>query len=192
MIIKCIRVGPWTETYSVSYIAAPTARAPSQLTTRIKQVSWTNMVPLSLVEPAVRSYIVYSGILALKVLGMAMLTGRQRYKKKVFANPEDTKSTKGVVKFDDPDVERVRRAHLNDLENIPAFWLLGALYLTTGPSSELATLLFRVFAAGRIIHTIVYAVTPLPQPARAIAYGIPYLINWYMGVSIVSHYISAL
>uniref|UniRef100_S4PFN4 Microsomal glutathione S-transferase 1 n=1 Tax=Pararge aegeria TaxID=116150 RepID=S4PFN4_9NEOP len=150
------------------------------------------MVPVSLVEPAVRSYIVYSGILALKVLGMAVLTGRVRYRKKVFANVEDTKSTKGIVKYDDPDVERVRRAHLNDLENIPAFWLLGALYLTTGPSAELATLLFRVFTAGRIIHTIVYAIKPLPQPARAIAYGIPYLINWFMGVRIISHYINAL
>lgn len=150
------------------------------------------MVPVSIAEPAVRSYIVYSGILAVKVLGMSALTAMVRHKKKVFANEEDAKATKGLVKYDDPDVERVRRAHLNDLENIPAFWVLGALYLTTGPSTELATTLFRVYAAGRIIHTIVYAVKPLPQPARGIAYGIPYLINLFMGVKVVSHYIGAL
>nr|XP_034841145.1 microsomal glutathione S-transferase 1-like [Maniola hyperantus] len=150
------------------------------------------MVPVTIADPAVQSYIIYSSVLALKVLGMSVLTGMVRHKKKVFANEEDAKATKGVVKFNDPDVERTRRAHLNDLENIPAFWVLGALYLTTGPATELATLLFRVFTAGRILHTIVYAVKPLPQPARAIAFGIPYFINWYMGLKIVSHYISAL
>ncbi|CAH2099876.1 unnamed protein product [Euphydryas editha] len=149
------------------------------------------MVPVTIAEPAVRSYILYSGILALKVLGMAVLTGRVRFRKKVFANEEDTKRSKGIVKYDDPDVERVRRAHLNDLENIPVFWVLGALYLTTGPSSELATMLFRVYTAGRVLHTIVYAVKPLPQPARAIAWGIPYLINWYMGANVITHFMGA-
>ncbi|CAH2230202.1 jg25762 [Pararge aegeria aegeria] len=166
-----------------------TPRARSDIKKPITEI---NMVPMSLIQPAVRSYIVYSSILALKVLGMSVLTGIVRHKKKVFANEEDAKPTRGVVKYDDPDVERVRRAHLNDLENIPAFWLLGALYLTTEPSAALATLLFRVYAAGRIAHTLVYAVKPLPQPARGIAYGIPYLINLFMGVKIVFHYISAL
>ncbi|XP_072935931.1 microsomal glutathione S-transferase 1-like [Epargyreus clarus] len=133
-----------------------------------------------------------AGILALKVLTMAVLTGRVRYRKNVFANEEDAKKKKGVVKYDDPDVERVRRAHLNDLENIPVFWVLGALYLTTGPSTECATMLFRVYTAGRIIHTLVYAVKPMPQPSRGIAYGIPYLIKWYMGAKVIMHYIGAL
>ncbi|CAH2068630.1 unnamed protein product, partial [Iphiclides podalirius] len=147
---------------------------------------------VSLNDPAVQSYIFYSGVLALKVLVMAVLTGRVRYSKKVFANPEDAKSAKGKVKLDDPDVERVRRAHLNDLENIPAFWILGALYLTTAPVAAWATLLFRVYTACRIVHTIVYAVKPLPQPARAIAYFIPYAIKWYIGFKVISHFATAL
>ncbi|CAH0722593.1 unnamed protein product, partial [Brenthis ino] len=150
------------------------------------------MVPVTFLEPAVQSYIVYSGILGIKVLCMSALTGSKRFQKKVFANEEDAKSLKGVVKLDDPDVERIRRAHLNDLENIPVFWLLGGLYLTTGPSDEVAVNLFRVFTVCRVLHTIVYVVKPLPQPARGIAFGIPNLINWYMGVKIVQHFISAL
>lgn len=142
-------------------------------------------------QPAVQSYILYSGILALKVLGTAFLTSRVRYSKKVFANPEDA-AGRGKVKLDDPDVERVRRAHLNDLENIPAFWLLGALFLTTSPEAAWATLLFRIYTAGRVLHTFVYAVRPLPQPARGIAFGVPYLIMLYMGVKVVTHYITAL
>ncbi|GBP78287.1 Microsomal glutathione S-transferase 1 [Eumeta japonica] len=52
----------------------------------------------------------------------------------VYSNLEDVKlQSIGQIKFDDPDVERVRRAHLNDLENIPAFWVLGALYASTAP-----------------------------------------------------------
>ena len=58
--------------------------------------------------------------------------------------------------MDDPDVERVRRAHLNDLENIVPFLLLCPLYLTTGPSVCLAATLIRGFAAGRILHTVGY------------------------------------
>ncbi|KAG6458651.1 hypothetical protein O3G_MSEX010977 [Manduca sexta] len=150
------------------------------------------MVSIDLSNPAVQSYILYSGILGLKLLSVTVLTTRVRMAKKVFANEEDAKKTKGKVKYDDPDVERVRRAHLNDLENIPAFWVLGALYLTTSPAAAWATLLFRVYTVGRVLHTIVYAVKPLPQPARGIAFGIPYLITLYMGVKVVMHYISAL
>ncbi|MBH0219546.1 hypothetical protein GH793_15245 [Listeria monocytogenes] len=150
------------------------------------------MAPLLLEDPTVQSYLLYSAILALKVLAVAFLTGKARANKNVYANPEDARARKGVVKYDDPDVERVRRAHLNDLENIPVFWVLGALYLTTAPSAWLATTLFRVYTAGRVMHTLVYAVKPLPQPARGIAFGIPLMITFYMGVKVILHYSSAL
>lgn len=149
------------------------------------------MAFLSVSDPAVQSYLFYSALLGLKILAMAPLTARQRMSKKVFANPEDAKLKDSKVKYDDPDVERVRRAHLNDLENIPVFWVLGALYLTTAPVAAWATLLFRLFAVGRIVHTFVYVIKPLPQPARGIAFGVPFLISIYMGVQVVLHYISA-
>lgn len=151
-------------------------------------------VTISLDNPVVQSFIVYSAILALKLIVLGPLTGIQRMKKNVFANPEDVKAAggKGKIKFDDPDIERVRRAHLNDLENIPAFWILGALYVTTNPAIAWATLLFRIFTAGRILHTVVYAIKPLPQPARALGFLIPYVILWYMGIQVVVHYLGAL
>ena len=58
--------------------------------------------------------------------------------------------------MDDPDVERVRRAHLNDLENVIPFLLLVPLYLSTGPNPWLAANLIRAFAAARILHTVAY------------------------------------
>nr|ARM39012.1 microsomal glutathione S-transferase 2 [Cydia pomonella] len=147
---------------------------------------------ISLQDAVVQSYIVYSAILALKLLAVSTMTSMKRISRKVFANPEDAVGLKGKVNLNDPEVERVRRAHLNDLENIPAFWLLGALYVTTSPVAAWATLLFRVYTVSRFIHTFVYAVVPLPQPARGIAFGIPYLIKWYMGIQVILHYATAL
>ncbi|CAD0195461.1 unnamed protein product [Chrysodeixis includens] len=73
------------------------------------------MVSISLTDPAVQSYIVYSAVLAMKMFAITLLTAKVRMSKKVFANAEDAKANHGTVKLDDPDVERVRRAHLNDL-----------------------------------------------------------------------------
>lgn len=143
-------------------------------------------------EPIVQSFIFYSAALALKMLVVTVMTSMTRLARGVFANPEDAKATKGKVKYDDPAVERVRRAHLNDMENIPVFWVLGALYLTTDPVAAWALLLFRVYTVSRIIHTIVYAVVPLPQPARGIAFGVPYIIKWYMGLMVLLHYATAM
>ncbi|XP_049697789.2 microsomal glutathione S-transferase 1-like [Helicoverpa armigera] len=150
------------------------------------------MVSISLDNPLVQTYIFYSAVLALKLFFVAILTGAARGKKNVYANPEDAAARKGTVKYDDPDVERTRRAHLNDLENIPAFWVLGALYLTTDPVVGWATLLFRAFALARIAHTVVYAVVPLPPPSRGIAFGVSFLVNVYMGVQVVLYYLSAM
>ncbi|XP_026727358.1 prostaglandin E synthase-like [Trichoplusia ni] len=148
------------------------------------------MVSISLQDPVVQSYMVYSAILAIKMFAVTFLTAKVRTSKKVFANEEDAKNYNGQVKLNDPDVERVRRAHLNDLENIPAFWVLGALYLTTGPSAFLATMLFRLFTAGRIAHTVFYAI--FQSPARGLGFASAFLINIYMGLQVILYYISAL
>lgn len=148
---------------------------------------------LSLQDPVVRTYIVYSAILALKLILLSTLTGMTRLIRKSFANPEDAAMVpKGKVTTTDPVVERIRRAHLNDLENIPAFWILGALYLTTNPVAAWATLLFRVYTLGRILHTIFYTIIILPQPARGLAFFVPYVIKWYMGFQVAVYYLTGL
>jgi len=111
----------------------------------------------------------------------------------------------------DPDVERVRRyqriyqskssvkfnlkvwliqfrAHLNDLENVVPYLILALLYTLTNPSAATAGLLFKVYALARIGHTIVYAVFPIPQPARALSWGVAYLIQLYMAFKVVAYY----
>lgn len=82
------------------------------------------------------------------------------------------------------------RAHLNDLENIPVFIVVCALYLLTNPSVFLATTLIRVFAIARIMHTLVYAVVVIPQPARALAWGIGYFITIFMAVKTILYFMA--
>ncbi|XP_037070460.1 microsomal glutathione S-transferase 1-like [Pollicipes pollicipes] len=111
---------------------------------------------LSPESPVFRVYLFWSALLVVKMMTMAFLTGRQRMRKNVFANAEDAKKRDGKVIFDDPDVERVRRAHLNDLENILPFLVLCPIYLATGPAVWVATNVIRTFAIARIAHTVLY------------------------------------
>ncbi|XP_050545143.1 microsomal glutathione S-transferase 1-like isoform X2 [Daktulosphaira vitifoliae] len=121
---------------------------------------------------------------------MALLTARQRMIKKIFSNPEDINTLKNSkVKYDDVDIERVRRAHLNDLENIPFFVIACFGYLLTNPSIFLATNLIRLFVASRIFHTICYAVIVLPQPSRAIAFSMGFGVTIYMAVQTILYFI---
>lgn len=79
-------------------------------------------------------------------------------------------------------VERVRRAHQNDLENVVPYILVSFVYTMTAPFPIVAINLFRVAVGARIWHTVIYAICPLRQPARAIGFGLPLLIMLYMAV----------
>lgn len=139
-----------------------------------------NFYLLSRGNPVFEGFAFYAGILILKMILMAPLTGIQRFRKKAFANPEDTVAHGVDVKNDDEDVERVRRAHLNDLENIPIFLLTGVLFVLTDPDVVFALMLFRLYTLTRIIHTIVYAIYVVRQPARVIAFLVGLIINIIM------------
>lgn len=145
---------------------------------------------IDLNDPVVRAYIFYSLILIGKTFLMAFLTGRQRFLKKVFANPEDTAFAKhgGVVSYNDQDVERVRRAHLNDLENIPFFLFVAFIYTLTKPNPFIAINLFRAYTTLRILHSIVYVAVILPQPSRGSVFVWSLAMNWYMLVSSLAYF----
>ncbi|XP_054000123.1 microsomal glutathione S-transferase 1-like [Hylaeus anthracinus] len=132
----------------------------------------------------------WGSILALKLVAMIPLTARYRFQKKIFANPEDVKAIlkNAKVAYNDPDIERVRRAHLNDLENIPIWYVVTLLWLTTGPSTWLAGILIRTFVLARITHTLVYAVVP-QQPARAIAFFFGVGTTVYQAISTLIYYL---
>ncbi|XP_055609306.1 microsomal glutathione S-transferase 1-like [Uranotaenia lowii] len=109
---------------------------------------------------------------------------------RVFANPEDAAMVNKELQpvLNDPDVERVRRAHLNDLENILPFFLICFLYLLTGPNVTLAKNLIRAAAFGRILHSLVYAVIVIPQPARLLSFLLTLIITLYMLLQCAVYY----
>ncbi|KAF0289561.1 Aldose 1-epimerase [Amphibalanus amphitrite] len=124
---------------------------------------------LNMANPVFVTYLFYAAVLGLKTLFMSLFTARHRMGNKVFANPEDAKGLQGKVKFDHPDVERVRRAHLNDLENVLPFLILCPLYLATGPAA----------ATGHHPHQGV------PQPSRALCFMVGIGVTVYMCVQIL-------
>lgn len=120
----------------------------------------------------------YTTIVLSKMMLMSTTTAFYRLTRKAFANPEDCVSfgkgenAKKFLRIDDR-VERVRRAHLNDLENIVPFLGIGLLYSLSGPDLSTAILHFRLFVGARIYHTIAYLL-PLPQPNRGLAFFVGY------------------
>lgn len=82
----------------------------------------------------------------------------------------------------------ISRAHLNDLENIPIFFVAAWLYLLTEPNAAFAAMLFRIYTIARFVHTLVYAVVVVPQPARGIAFFVGSCVTGYMAVSAALHF----
>nr|XP_019955350.1 PREDICTED: microsomal glutathione S-transferase 1 [Paralichthys olivaceus] len=140
-------------------------------------------------SPVLRSYFTYATIVILKMMLMSPLTSYFRLTRKVFANLEDTKlgssSTDKKLVRTDPDVERVRRSHQNDLENIVPFVVIGLLYALTAPELSAALLHFRIFAGARIFHTVAY-VCALPQPSRGLGFMLGLLVTFSMAYRVLS------
>lgn len=127
--------------------------------------------------------------LALKMLVLGSLTSRQRLRRRVYASPEDYATRGHEQKAGrDEEVERYRRAHRNDLENILPFFVVGAVYAATDPSDLGAWLCLPGFALARLLHTIFYLRSAMPHRTLAFAYG--YVVTLWMigsaGWSLVS------
>ena len=121
-------------------------------------------------QPAVRLFTICASILTLKMILTAAAVGTTRVIKGVFISPEDYAFAGKTPVGPDAQIERLRRAHQNDLENILPFFAVAFLYALTGPSQALAWWLFTVFTVARILHTVCYAMGL--QPWRTIAYEV--------------------
>lgn len=141
---------------------------------------------LTLENPVFATYVISSAIMALKVMGQGWMTVHRMLKVGAgYASPEDIQQ--GMInKAPDPSqlevneyVDRSRRMHRNDLENIPAFWIAGLLFVAVGPAVWLAQFLMYGFVAVRLAHFWAYA-TQQTHEVRATFYSIGSLIVMYM------------
>lgn len=144
------------------------------------------MTLLTLENPVFEAYLIAAAIMVIKLMGQGWMTVYRMMKIKAgWASPEDLQ--KGLLnQHPDPAqlevneyVDRSRRMHRNDLENIPAFWAAGLLFVMVGPPLSLAQGLFYGFVAARGLHFLAYA-TKRSHEVRATFYTIGSLIVIYM------------
>lgn len=121
------------------------------------------MDKLSLSNPLFATYVIAAAIMILKAASMSWLTVvRMMQVKGGFRSPEDLRRTPlnpqpdpGQLAPNDA-VDRIRRIHLNDLENIPFFLAAGFLFVLSEPSLGLARLLLYGYVVTRLLHFLAY------------------------------------
>ena len=146
------------------------------------------MDTLSLQDPLLATYAIAASLMILKTVGMAWLTVyRMMSEKGGYPSPEDLRRTP-LNPSPDPQqlapnerVERVRRIHQNDLENIPFFLVAGFLYVLTGPPLLLAQLLLYGYVVSRLLHFAAY-LSARTHDTRATLWTIGSLIIVFMAV----------
>jgi glutathione S-transferase len=143
---------------------------------------------LSLQNPLFATYVIAATLMILKAVSMSWLTVvRMMQVKGGFRSPEDIRKTPlnpapnpGQLEPNER-VERIRRIHLNDLENLPFFLVAGFLYVLTAPSLLLARLLLYGYVVSRLLHFAAYA-SARTHDTRATLWTIGSLILIFMTV----------
>jgi len=150
------------------------------------------MTLYSMQNPTFVAYTIAAAIMILKIMGQGWLTVYRMMKVEGgYLNPEDLLS--GPINRNprpsqlDPNdyVDRSRRMHLNDLENIPAFLVAGWLLVAVDPPYMLAVVLMGTFVVMRLIHAIVY-VTKQRHEVRATPYTIASVIVVFMTLYVLA------
>jgi uncharacterized MAPEG superfamily protein len=120
--------------------------------------------------PAFQPLVLVTVLLVLKMGAVAVATSVARRRALVVLNPEDTKVNPGAraASEEAPATLRAKRAHLNDLENIPAFLFLAVLFTLAGGSATPAWAWFGIYFAARTLHTIFYL--NAAQPWRTLSF----------------------
>lgn len=137
-----------------------------------------------LTTSAFRLYAIASTAIALHLVLLALWTGTVRAVHKKFINEEDARLNKGtLVPVDIEPVQRVKRAHMNGLENALPFLAIGFFYSLTSPSDAMASFLLLGFAAMRVAHSLVYMFGQ--QPYRTLSFAAGVLALFVMSVQVL-------
>lgn len=146
------------------------------------------MDQFTMTNPVFVTYVIAASIMVLKIMLQGWITVvRMMSNQGGFVSPEDAKAglanpkpRAGQLEAND-DVERSRRIHRNDLENIPAFLAVGLLFVAISPPLVAAQWLMYGFVAARLLHTLAYS-TAQSHEVRATFYTVGSLIVIAMAV----------
>jgi glutathione S-transferase len=148
------------------------------------------MDALSLKNPVFAAYMVCAALLVLKMAAMSWLTVYRMLRiNGGMRNPED--ANPGLAnphprpgQLDTVDyVERIRRIHQNDQENLLPFLAIGWLYVLTGPSPTVALVLLYGYVLSRLLHSAAY-LSARPHEWRATLWTVGSLI--LIGMALVT------
>jgi len=139
-------------------------------------------------NPVFVTYVIAATIMIIKMMGQGWITVFRMMKVGGgFLNPEDAAAgmtnpspRPGQLDADDY-VERSRRMHSNDTENIPVFLVAGLLFVLTQPPLLFAQVLLYGFVATRLAHFWAYF-TAKSHEVRATFFSIGSLIVIGMAV----------
>jgi len=149
------------------------------------------MTLLTMENPLFVTYMITAAIMVLKIMGQGWMTVYRMLKSDSgLASPEDLQV--GLInKNPRPEqleindyVDRSRRMHRNDLENIPAYLACGLIFVAAGPPLLLANILMYTFVVARLLHTLAYA-TKQTHEVRATLYTIASLVVIIMAVYVL-------
>ena len=146
------------------------------------------MDKLTLQNPLFATYVIAATLMILKAVSMSWLTVvRMLQENGGFRSPEDLRKTPLNPAPDarqlerNERVERVRRIHQNDLENLPFFLVAGLLYVLTGPSLLMAELLLYGYVVSTLLHFAAY-LSAQTHDVRATLWTVGSLILIFMTV----------
>ncbi len=144
---------------------------------------------LMMTFPGFRLYALCAVILIVKMFAVGLYTVRTRSRLKLATNPEDAaRFNAQLVTTEHPDVERVLRAHRNDLENIPGFLILGLIAVLMGAPTLGLQICFIAYTAARVAYSIAYI--KAMQPWRSMTFGIGTLCMFALCVMIIIRILS--
>lgn len=142
-------------------------------------------------NPAFATYVIVSALLVIKIMGQGWMTIYRMIRcDGGLVSPEDLRpgpfnKNPDPAQMEQNDyVERSRRMHRNDLENIPGFWAAGLIFVAVAPPLWLAQVLMYGFLAARLAHSLAYA-TKQSHETRAVFYTIGSLIVIYMALHVL-------
>lgn len=149
------------------------------------------MTLLVMDNPVFATYAIAAALMTLKVMGQGWMTVFRMMKSNAgLVSPEDLRPGP-LNRVPSPEqlalndyVDRSRRMHRNDLENIPAFWIAGLLFVMTDPALWLARILIYGFVLARLAHFVAYA-TSQSHEVRATFYTIGSLIVIFMALYVL-------
>jgi glutathione S-transferase len=149
------------------------------------------MMLFTMDNPVFVTYMIAAAIMILKIMGQGWMTVYRMLKSDSgLVSPEDLQT--GLInRSPRPDqleindyVDRSRRMHRNDLENIPAFLACGLIFVAAGPPLMLANILMYSFVVARLAHTLAYA-SKQTHEVRATLYTIASVVVIVMAVYVL-------